>query len=63
MAFSPHFRVEMATLFASLLRLFLQIFRSRRTIVAEITLVRKENEILLRRLGWMSVEAGFLLSL
>ena len=49
----------MVTLFASLLRLFLQVFRSKRTIVSEIALVRKENEILLRRLGMKRVAFGF----
>jgi len=49
----------MVTFFASLLRLFLQIFRSKRTIVSEIALVRKENEILLRRLGRKRVAFGF----
>ena len=41
----------MVLFFASLLRLFLEVFRSKRTIVSEIALLRKENEILLRRIG------------
>ena len=49
----------MVILFASFLRLFLQLFRSNWTIVSEIALVRKENEILLRRLGKKRVPFGF----
>ncbi len=48
----------MVSLFASFLRLFVQIFRFNRTIVSEIALVRKGNEILLRRLGKMKVAFG-----
>jgi hypothetical protein len=49
----------MVLFFASLLRMFLQVFRTKRTIVSEIALLRKENEILLRRLGKKRVQFGF----
>jgi len=45
--------------FASLLRIFLQVFRSQRTIVSENALLRKENEILLRRVGKKRVQFSF----
>jgi hypothetical protein len=41
----------MVLFFASLPRIFLQVFRSKRTIVSENALLTKENKILLRRLG------------
>ena len=46
----------MVTFFASLLRPFLHIFRSKRTIVSEIGLVKKGNDILLRRVGKKRVQ-------
>ena len=46
----------MVLFFASLLRIFLQVFRSRRTLVSENALLRKENEILLRRVGKKRVQ-------
>ena len=49
----------MVAFFASLLRIFLQAFRSKRTIVSENALLRKENEILLRRVGKKRVQFGF----
>jgi len=41
----------MISFFAILLRLFFQIFRSKRIILSENALLKKENEILLRRVG------------
>jgi hypothetical protein len=49
----------MVHFFASLLRLFFRVFRSRSTIVSEIALLRKENEILLRRVGKQRVHFSF----
>lgn len=49
----------MITSFASLFRVFPQLFRSKRSIVSEIASVRKENEILLRRLGKKKVAFAF----
>jgi len=49
----------MVLFFASLLRIFLQVFRSQRTIVSENALLRKENEILLRRVGKRRVQFSF----
>jgi hypothetical protein len=41
----------MISFFAILLRLFFQIFRSKRIILSENALLKKENDILLRRVG------------
>jgi hypothetical protein len=41
----------MISFLSTLLRIFFSAFRSRRTILSEIALVRKRNENLLRRLG------------
>ena len=41
----------MIAFFASLLRLFFQAFRSKRNVLSENALLKKENEILLRRVG------------
>jgi hypothetical protein len=41
----------MVAFFSTLLRLFFHVFWSRRTILSEIALVKKENEILLRKMG------------
>jgi len=41
----------MIAFFTTLLRLFLQAFRSQRNILTENALLKKENEILLRRMG------------
>ena len=49
----------MVAFFAFLLRLFFQVFRSRRTILSEIALIKKENEILLRKMGKKKVRFGF----
>jgi hypothetical protein len=46
----------MISFFAILLRLFSKIFRSNRTILSENALLKKENEILLRRLGKRRVQ-------
>jgi putative transposase len=48
----------MIVFLSTLLRIFFYAFQSRRTIVSEIALVRKENEILLRRLGRKRVAFG-----
>jgi hypothetical protein len=49
----------MVAFFSTLLRLFFHVFRSRRTILSEIALVKKENEILLRKMGKKKVHFGF----
>ncbi len=49
----------MVAFFSTLLRLFLQVFRSRRTILSEIALLKKENEILLRKMGKKKAHFGF----
>ncbi len=49
----------MVAFFSTLLRLFFQVFRSRRTILSEIALLKKENEILLRKMGKKKVHFGF----
>ena len=49
----------MVAFFSTLLRLFFQVFRSRRTILSEIALLKKENEILLRKMGKKRVHFGF----
>jgi len=49
----------MVAFFSTLLRLFFHVFRSRRTILSEIALLKKENEILLRRFGKKRVQFGF----
>jgi hypothetical protein len=41
----------MITFFGALFRLIFQILRSQRTILSENALLKKENEILLRRVG------------
>jgi hypothetical protein len=41
----------MVAFFSTLLRLFFQAFRSKRTILSEIALLKKDNEILLRKMG------------
>jgi hypothetical protein len=46
----------MVAFFSILLRLFFHVFRSKRTIISEIILLKKENEILLRRLGKRRVQ-------
>jgi len=49
----------MVAFFSTLLRLFFQVFRSRRTILFEISLLKKENEILLKKMGKKKVHFGF----
>jgi hypothetical protein len=44
-------RADIVAFFSTLVSLFFHVFRSRRTILSEITLVKKENENRLRRLG------------
>jgi len=44
----------MVDFFSTLLRLFFQVFRSRRTILSEIALLKKENEILARKIRNLS---------
>jgi hypothetical protein len=41
----------MIAFFATLLRLFFQAFRPRRNVLSENALLKKENEILLRKMG------------
>jgi len=41
----------MITFFGTLIRVFLHAFRSKRTILSENALLKKENDILLRRVG------------
>jgi hypothetical protein len=48
---SPTFKANMISFLAILLRLFFQIFRSEGTILSENALLKKENDILLRRVG------------
>ena len=48
---SPTFRVDMIIFLAILLRFFLHAFRSRRIILSEDALLKKEDDILLRRVG------------
>ena len=49
----------MISLLAILLRLFFQIFRSKRTILSENALLKKENEILTRKMGKKRVHFDF----
>jgi hypothetical protein len=49
----------MITFFTTLLRLFLQVFRSKRNILTENALLKKENEILPRKMGKKKVHFGF----
>jgi putative transposase len=49
----------MVAFFSTLLRLFFYVFRSKRTIISEIALLKKENEILLRGFGKKRVQFGF----
>jgi len=49
----------MIAFFTTLLRLFLQAFRSKRNILSENALLKKENEILVRRLGKKRVHFDF----
>jgi len=49
----------MVAFFSTLLRHFFHVFRSRRTVLSEIALVKKENEILLRKMGKKKVHFGF----
>jgi len=49
----------MIAFFATLLRFFLQAFRSKRNILIENALLKKENEILLRKMGKKKVHFGF----
>jgi hypothetical protein len=49
----------MVAFFSTLLRLFFHVFQSKRTIISEIALLKKENEILLRRFGKKRVQFGF----
>jgi putative transposase len=48
----------MITFFTTLLRLFLQAFRSKRNTLTENALLKKENEILLRKMGKKKVHFG-----
>ena len=41
----------MVAFLSTLLRLFFQFFRSRRIILSEIALLKKENESLVRKMG------------
>jgi hypothetical protein len=45
------FRVDMITFFGTLIRIFFHAFRSKRIILSENALLKKENHILLRRVG------------
>jgi hypothetical protein len=49
----------MIAFFASLLRFFLQAFRSKKNILTENALLKKENEILVRRMGKKRVHFDF----
>lgn len=49
----------MVRFFASLLRFFLKAFRSKRTLLSENALLKKENEILLRRIGKKRIHFSF----
>jgi hypothetical protein len=49
----------MIAFFSTLLRLFFHVFRSKRSILSEIALLQKENEILLRKTGKKKVSFGF----
>jgi hypothetical protein len=49
----------MVAFFSTLLRLFFHVFRSKRTIFSEIALLKKENEILLRRVGKKRVHSTY----
>ncbi len=49
----------MVAFFAFLLRLFFHAFRSKKTVLSENALLKKENEILLRRIGKKKVYFGF----
>jgi len=49
----------MIAFIATLLRLFFQAFRSKRNVLSEIALLKKENEILLRKMGKKKVHFGF----
>ena len=49
----------MINVLAILLRLFFQIFRSKRTILSENALLKKENEILTRKMGKKRVHFDF----
>ena len=49
----------MVHFFASLFRVFLQASRSKRTLLCENALLKKENEILLRRIGKKRVHFSF----
>ncbi len=49
----------MIAFFAALLRLFLRSFRSKGNVLTENALLKKENEILLRRVGKKRVHFGF----
>jgi hypothetical protein len=49
----------MVHFFAFLLRLFFHAFRSKSILLSEMVLVKKENEILLRRFGKKRVQFGF----
>jgi hypothetical protein len=41
----------MITFFGTLIRIFFHAFRSKKTILSENALLKKENDILLRRVG------------
>jgi hypothetical protein len=49
----------MVAFFSTLLRIFFHAFRSKRTILSENALLKKENEILLRRLGKKKAHFSF----
>ena len=49
----------MIAFFATLLRLFFQAFRSKRNVLSENALLKKENEILLRKVGNKRVRFSF----
>jgi hypothetical protein len=49
----------MVPFLASLLRFFLNVFSSRKTILSENAVLTKENEILLRRVGRKRVHFSF----
>ena len=49
----------MIAFFTAFLSLFLQAFRSKRNTLIENALLKKENEILLRKMGKKKVHFGF----
>jgi hypothetical protein len=52
-------RADMGVFFSTQLRLFFHVFRSKGSIRSEIALLKKENEILLTKMGKKKVHFGF----